>query len=77
MIYAGIRILVVIRFNGYFISVPRRLKSCYGYKIFLLTLLLLVGLDKRDSMTMLLISLWEFSITIGVLYITVSYFIMF
>jgi hypothetical protein len=66
MIYAGIRILVVIGFNGCFISVPWQLKLCYGYKIFLLTLLLLVGLDKRDSMIVLYISLWAFSITVGI-----------
>jgi hypothetical protein len=68
MIYAGIRILVVIGFNGCFISVPRRLKLCFGYKIFLLTLLLLVGLDKRDSMTMFYISLWAFSIIVVFIY---------
>jgi hypothetical protein len=41
--YVGIRILVVFGCNGCFIFVPRRLKLCYGYKIFLRKLLLLVG----------------------------------
>ena len=64
MIYVGIRILVVIGFNGCFIYVPWRLKLCYGYKIFLLTLLLLVGLDKRDFMTVFYISLWVLYISL-------------
>jgi hypothetical protein len=51
MAYVGIRILVVFGCNGCFISVPRRLKFCYGYKIIFLTLLLLVVWVKEIFMT--------------------------
>jgi hypothetical protein len=43
MAYVGIRIWVVFGCNGSFISVPRRLKPCYGYRLILRKLLLLVG----------------------------------